>query len=200
MRNTFLARNKMSVGSRITMQTMPSIPTLITRPLSSVAFASSVGLSILLAGCASSEKPSHSASLNEVPAAVRERIQSVVAGGKVEEISRESEDGVTVYEVEYEVSGTDRAATILEDGTLVEEETELTEAQLPAPVRHAVSKAATDWKIGEVSQVNAKGQTFYEVDVRSGGAKQELKVAADGTILSKSGEDDDDEHEGEDRT
>jgi uncharacterized membrane protein YkoI len=57
--------------------------------------------------------------VENVPAAVRTTIDEQSAGGAVEDIARESEDGKTIYEVDVKVGGKDYELKIAEDGKLI---------------------------------------------------------------------------------
>ena len=57
--------------------------------------------------------------LDQVPAAVRATIERESAGGKVEEIEREADDGKTVYEVEIEKDDKEIEIHVAEDGKIL---------------------------------------------------------------------------------
>lgn len=58
--------------------------------------------------------------LSQVPPAVRATIEREVGNGRTEEIGRETDNGRTVYEVEFERDGRDHEIKIAEDGTVIE--------------------------------------------------------------------------------
>ncbi len=61
--------------------------------------------------------------LEQVPAKVKETIQSHVKDGKIPEIEREKEGNATVYEVEYKsAKGTEHELKIGEDGKVLKME------------------------------------------------------------------------------
>ncbi len=63
-------------------------------------------------------------SLDDVPAAVKETILKEAGDAEIEEVVKETEDGQTVYEAEFEVDGKEIEIEVAEDGTLLEREVE----------------------------------------------------------------------------
>ncbi len=57
--------------------------------------------------------------IEDCPKAVRETIKKTVGDGKIEEIVKETETGVTLYEVDATIDGKDYELKIAEDGKLV---------------------------------------------------------------------------------
>lgn len=60
--------------------------------------------------------------LSQVPPAVRATIEREVGDGRLEEIERETEDGRTVYEVEFTRDNQEHEIKITEDGTVIKRE------------------------------------------------------------------------------
>ena len=60
----------------------------------------------------------------EAPAAVQATILAQAKGAKIKEVERETEDGRTVYEAEWEENGQEIEITVAPDGTLLEREIE----------------------------------------------------------------------------
>ena len=63
-------------------------------------------------------------SLDDVPAAVKATILKEAAGAEIEEVVKETEDGQTIYEAEFEADGKEIEIEVATDGTLLERETE----------------------------------------------------------------------------
>jgi uncharacterized membrane protein YkoI len=70
-------------------------------------------------------------------------------------------------------------------------ETELSIDQVPGPVKAAILAEAQAGTIGEIEMTTENAQAVYEADVMVGGQKLEVKVAANGTLLSKAADDED---------
>jgi len=66
-------------------------------------------------------------------------------------------------------------------------------ADCPKAVQDTINKAAEGGTIGDISKETEDGKTTYEADVTIGGKEYEVKVAEDGTLISKKVDDDDKE-------
>lgn len=64
-------------------------------------------------------------------------------------------------------------------------EVKVTVDQLPAAVKATLTKEAGDGKIGDIDKENEDGKSQYEADVTVGDKEYEIKIAEDGTLLSK---------------
>jgi hypothetical protein len=127
--------------------------------------------------------------------AAKAALDALYPNAEIEEVEAEKE-GLKVYEVEFEQNGREVEATLAADGTLVEVETEMTVEDLPGPVAKAIEKAAEGATIKEVEKEVTyavvklvkldEPQTSYEAELSREGAKCEIEVAADGTILEQS--------------
>jgi uncharacterized membrane protein YkoI len=158
-----------------------------------IGFAAVVVLSISsVALC--EEKEDSKVALDQAPAAVQAAVKKVIGTNKMEELTKETEDGKVVYEVEFEANDVDHSASISEDGKVLEEEMEVEMKDLPAAVAKAFKDAAgKDGEVEEAEKVMADGKTFYEAEVESGEETFEVKVAEDGKVLSKTKEKEDDD-------
>ena len=120
--------------------------------------------------------------LKDLPPEAQKTIQAELKGAEIKSISKETEKGVTQYEVETLLNGKHRDFNVDAKGKLlvVEEETDL--ASIPAPARAAIEKKAAGGKIGMVELFVRGGETMYEAAYTSkGGKKLEVLVKADGT-------------------
>jgi len=78
-----------------------------------------------------------------------------------------------------------------------EEEKEVSIDQVPAAVKAAILAQAGTGTIEEVELGNENGQVIYEADVIIDGQEVEIKVAPDGTLVAKDGQDDEGDDEGD---
>ncbi|MCE5278551.1 MAG: PepSY-like domain-containing protein [Planctomycetaceae bacterium] len=134
----------------------------------------------------------------EVPEAVKATMDKAVEGGKVGKVEKETEDGVDVYEAVITKDGAKCEVSVAADGTLIEIESVVKEADLPQAVKDAVAKEIKDGKIikaekeevhaeikeGKVTKLDAP-KTEYEVKVRAAGKVTEIELSADGTVIKK---------------
>ena len=70
-----------------------------------------------------------------------------------------------------------------------ETEEKVTIDQVPAAVKATILKEAGDHKITEIEKETKDGKTIYEAEWIAGDKKVEIKVAEDGTLISKETED-----------
>jgi hypothetical protein len=72
-------------------------------------------------------------------------------------------------------------------------EKKVTIDQVPAAVKATILKEAGDNKITEIEEETKDGVTVYEAEWKVGGKEVEIKVAADGKLLSKKVEEEDED-------
>ncbi len=130
-----------------------------------------------------------------LPPEAKAALDALYPNAEIEEAKVEKE-GLKVYEVELEQNGQEVEVMLAPDGMLLEVETEMITQQLPKLVAKAIEKAAEGAIVNEVSKETtyavvelvklAQPQTSYEAELSKEGAKCEIEVAADGTILEQS--------------
>ena len=123
-------------------------------------------------------------SMTDAPSAVQAGVKKAVGDQKIEEFSKEVEDGKTTFEAEFEVGGVDHSVTVAEDGKVIEEETDVALDALPKAVTEAVMKAEPSGKMKEAAKVTADGKSCFEVDLMVGEVKHEIKVDEAGKVMS----------------
>ncbi len=124
--------------------------------------------------------------LTDLPAPVQATVATAVAahpGAKVEKVWKETEEGKTSYEVEFEAADVDHSMKIAPDGAVLEEETSVELSALPAAVKAAVMAKYPTGKMGDANMVKEGGTSAYEVEVKINKATHELKVSAEGAVL-----------------
>jgi uncharacterized membrane protein YkoI len=158
--------------------------------------------------------------MDSLPAAVAAALAQAAEGAEVKEVSQEVTYWVvilkkldapeTTYEAELIKDGKKSEIEVAADGTILEqsewkgdraekddddeqEEEELSIDQVPAAVKATILSQAEGGTIGEIDHETEDGKVIYEAEVIINGQEVEIKVAADGTLLSKKAEDDDDD-------
>ncbi len=123
---------------------------------------------------------------SELPPAVARTVATVSQGATVRGLSREVENGQTLYEVELRVNGHGKDVTMDSTGTVVEVEEEVALASLPAAVQAGLRTAAGAGTIGKVESLTKHGQLVaYEAHVVTAGKRSEVQVAPDGKPLAQ---------------
>jgi len=118
---------------------------------------------------------------SELPPAVARTVATVSQGATVRGVSREVENGQTLYEVELRVNGHGKDVTMDSTGAVVEVEEEVALATLPEAVQAGLRAGAGARTIRLVESVSEGGQiVMYEAHVVNGAKRSEVKVGPDG--------------------
>ena len=111
-----------------------------------------------------------------VPAPVKQAFRRLFPNAIVRRYSTEVEGGKRIYEVELLESGQQRSLDITPDGQVLEVETQLSVAQLPAPVVAAAQRGGAH--IVRAERAIAGHDTTYELRIQ--GRRGELKLGPNG--------------------
>ena len=119
--------------------------------------------------------------LADTPAAVQKTITSQIGDGKLDEVSRDTEDGETVFEADFTAkTGEDRDVTVADDGTLLK--VGVTLADTPTPVQMTI--ASLGWQVTGIDKNVADTEISYEIAVTNNDTGKSFTVATNGTLLS----------------
>jgi hypothetical protein len=133
-------------------------------------------LSLAAVGAAASLK------LKDLPAAVQKTVEEQAKGAEIKNISKETEHGVTQYEIETMLNGRHRDFNVDTKGALVVVEEETAIEAIPAAAKAAILKRVADGKLGMVEVMTKGKDTFYEAAYTTkAGKKREVLVKQDGT-------------------
>lgn len=129
--------------------------------------------------------------LDKLPAKVSSAVKAKFPGAELVSAEKEAEDGTTIYEVAIKVKSGTIEVSVLDDGTIVEIETAITEKDLPKGVRGALAAKYAGAKIKmaeEITKIN------WELLLTVGDETVEVKFDGSGKVVEeekKSGEDKD---------
>jgi uncharacterized membrane protein YkoI len=143
-------------------------------------------------------------SLSDVPAAARAAIEQFAAGGEIEEVKQEEEDGQVVYEAEIEKDDLDSEITVSAAGEIIEKAVEISLDDVPEGVRTTIKAFAKVGKIDEIMREEEGDDVTYEAEIEIGKMELEIEVAASGIVLEveverkKKHDDDDDDDDDDD--
>jgi len=133
----------------------------------------------LAAGLAMAAK---SLAVKDLPPAVQKTVQEQTKGAEIKNISKETEKGVTQYEVETMVNGKHRDFNVDTKGGLVVVEEETAIDSIPAAAKAAIQKKVGTGKLGMVETMTKGGIILYEAAYTGkDGKKHAVLVKADGT-------------------
>jgi hypothetical protein len=142
--------------------------------------------------------------LADAPAAVQKTLQREAFGAEIKKVAKESEEGKTTYEAEVKIDGHEYVIKVAADGTLLEKELEdedeevpIKFADAPAAVQKTLQREAAGAKLEKVDRLVRQGRTLYEADAKIDGKNYEIIVTAEGLLLSKELDEDDEGEEKE---
>jgi hypothetical protein len=137
-------------------------------------------LSLAVAGALATA--AKSLAVKDLPAAVQKTVQEQAQGAEIKNIAKETEKGVTQYEVETIVNGKHRDFNVDTKGALLEVEEESSIDSIPAAAKAAILKKVADGKLGMVETMTKGSATMYEAAYTTkAGKKLEVLVKPDGT-------------------
>ena len=172
------------------------------------------GLAVAIAAVATQQVADHEreVSVEEVPAAVMTTILAEADGADIGEIEMETEDGQVVYEAEVIIDGQEVDIEVAADGTLLgkevedddedeadddddeEEDEEVVSLDaVPEAVKAMILQEAAGGEIKEIEKETEDGVTVYEAEVIIDGQEVDIEVAADGKLLGKEVEDEEED-------
>ena len=128
--------------------------------------------------------PAHAQMLKpaQVPAAARATFKAKYPLVKTNSWEKEGDK----YAAGFKQNGITMSALITPAGELIETESDMSPAKLPAAVR---AKLASDYKAYKVTEaavlVSASGATTYEAEVSQGGKHHDVVFNADGSLAKK---------------
>jgi hypothetical protein len=129
-----------------------------------------------------------------VPKPVLSAVAAKYAGLPMKEFAKETEDGKDYFEVSLNDKGKNIDVSVLADGTIIKEEREIVDGDVPEAVRKGL--AASSYGKAKVlmreriEDLSAK-TVAYEFHVEQGGGKHEVEFDASGKMLKE-------EHKGKD--
>lgn len=146
------------------------------------------------AACAREEREAAGAPQDSIPAEVMNALTARFPGAGIRQWTREEENGVVLYDIEFIQDGRNCEADIREDGTYLNFEKAVAAEDLPEAVMRTVQQrypAATITEIMEITEVTRDEEALegYEVVLETAAGEQaEITVAPDGRVLEVSGE------------
>ena len=149
-----------------------------------------LGIAIAMSGLAAP------AATPALPDAVSKAFQANFPQGKITNVEKEFEDGVTVYAIDFMDGKTEKTADIAADGTVAEIGVVILAKDVPDAAMKTILKEAAGAKIGEIERVEVTHESrngalqklpaaviHYEVELTKKNSEAEMVVSADGTVL-----------------
>jgi hypothetical protein len=132
--------------------------------------------------------------ISQLPAAVAQAIKSNCPSCGIDKATREVENGVTVYDIEFK--GGKGEIAIAEDGSVIDRETAVSLKDVPPAALEAIRKGASEGKIkyvakGEIYAELKDGQIIklsspryvYEAELQKVNQVAEIEVTSEGQVI-----------------
>jgi uncharacterized membrane protein YkoI len=153
---------------------------MIAKRILSVVFIS--GLSFVAAGAEDKEEKVF---LDKLPPAVAKALKAQAGKDEITNVSKEKDEGKTVYEATFKRSGHVHDVTVDENGKLLSDEEELPAADAPKKIRQAIDREFPGAKIEKFERIKEDGKTNYEALLSGGKKREEIKFSDDGKVLER---------------
>ena len=127
-------------------------------------------------------------SAKDVPRAVKKAVRHYAGDARVRKWERETDDGRVYYEAEWISGGTEHAAKVTSNGSLIELEHAVQAEDVPKAVRRAAARHLG----GRDHEYELKLIAVYEVEATVHGKEREILVWPTGDIVDDDDDDDDD--------
>jgi len=154
----------------------------------------------LLVGCNKSIE-STSTKFNELPPAVQKTVRAQAPNGEIADVSKKTDNGLDVYEIEFREPGKNPKILVGADGRLLTSdmarpvtspiERALTPtgatgtkfSSLPEAAQKTIKDKAPNAEITDISRKDKDGRVIYEVEFKDTGKNPTIRVADDGTLV-----------------
>jgi len=137
----------------------------------------------------------------KLPDPVTKTFQATFPNGQITKLDVDEENGVTVYDIEFNDGKIEKETDITADGTMLEFTVVVAAKEVPAPAMKALRAAAKGGKIQRIERIEIsydtkdgkaikldKPITHYAVEIVKDGKTSETVVTSDGTRVVEPGE------------
>lgn len=125
---------------------------------------------------------------SKLPPKVANAVKAHFPGATITQVTKETENGEVVYDIEMTRAGKKHEMDCKEDGTLIDLQNEVPATELPAGAADAIKKKYPGSAIKEVGEIlvakdNKETRDHFEVIIETADKKEtELTIKLDGTI------------------
>lgn len=124
-------------------------------------------------------------SIEKIPAAAAKALKEHAGDAKITNLSKEKEEGKTVYEATYTKKSRVHDVTVNEAGKLLSDEEVVPVSEAPEAVRAAIEKEAPGGKIQKFERIKEGGKVSYEALISSKDKREEIKFDSKGKVLER---------------
>ncbi len=128
--------------------------------------------------------------LEDCPEAVQKTLRDEARGGRIDAVTKDTEDGKTLYFADVLLGGKAYEVVVAEDGLLDAfalhvDDHEIGLTDCPDPVQKTLRDEAKGARIRDVSRELNLGVKVYTTEFEVGGKRYKVMVAEDGTLTEK---------------
>jgi uncharacterized membrane protein YkoI len=131
------------------------------------------------------EDKEEAVTLDKIPAAAAKTLKEQAGGEKITNVSKEKDEGKTVYEASFTKKGRAHDVTVDEKGKLISDEEVIPVSEAPAVVRAAIEKEHPGGKIDKLERIAEGGKVSYEALISAKGKREEIKFDEKGKVLER---------------
>ena len=124
-------------------------------------------------------------SLDKLPPAVAKALKEQAGDDKITDLSKEKDDGKTVYEATFTRKGHVHDVTVDEAGKLLSDEETIPASEAPEVIRKAIEREFPGGKIEKFERIKEGGKTNYEALLSKDKKREEIKFSVDGKVLER---------------
>ncbi len=121
--------------------------------------------------------------IESIPAAAAKAIKDSAAGAKIEKVSKENDEGKTVFEAKITKKEHVEEVSVNADGKIVSEEKVISLGEAPHAVRKAVEEAAASRKVEKLERVKENGNVTFEALITGNSKREEVVFSAEGRVV-----------------
>ena len=124
-------------------------------------------------------------SLEKIPAAAAKALKEHAGDAKITNLSKEKDEGKTVYEATYTKKARLHDVTVNEDGKLLSDEEVVPVSEAPEAVRAAIEKEARGGKIQKFERIKEGGKVSFEALIFGKDKREEIKFDSKGKVIER---------------
>ena len=136
-------------------------------------------------GAEEKESAEEKVSLDKIPAAAAKTLKEHAGDAKITNLSKEKDEGKTIYEATFKKDGRVHDVTVDEDGKLISDEEVIPLSEAPEAVRAALEKEHPGATVEKFERIKEGGKVSYEALVSGKGKREEIKFDEKGKVLER---------------
>ncbi|MBV9671569.1 MAG: hypothetical protein JO076_01930 [Verrucomicrobia bacterium] len=134
---------------------------------------------------ANAEDKEQATTMESIPAATAKAIKEQAPGAKITGLSKEEQDGNTIYGAKINVNGNVREISVDGNGKLVSNEEAIKLSSAPEAVQKAITENSKGGKVEKFEKVSEGGKVTFEALVSGNAKREEIVFSPDGKVIER---------------